>query len=324
MPYRTPSPRIPNKLPLDDPRWSGLTAGWRDGAKQIPGLLRRIAGEPELSSRARGSAWSRLYEIIYRQHTCYTSTFATFPYVVEIALEHPPSRSIDLWIDLGHIAGTYRDPRLPIPSFLSAAFHAAIEAAEPRCLDVFLGEPLRAERAALLAISSIAFSGHPVGRLLATGLVESEPEAECYCPVCEGYFHVVLLDDGLATYRSLAGPFPKLADPSQPRKGSPLDCAGALRASPWERVAERLGAAAGPRDFEAEWRDELAAAAQRARGGLEGGSARCVLAVVGALLVIKGQLLAASSFLRLTGALRCPRCGQVSDVVDTLEVFRAA
>lgn len=332
MPYRTPSPRIPNKLPLDDPRWGELTACWREGAKEVPSLLERIAEEREFSLEARHSAWARLYEIIYHQNTCYTSTFAAFPYVVELALEHPPSLSVQLWIDLGHIAATYRDPRRPIPGFLSAAFHRAVEAAEPCCLGVFLDESLDAERASFLAMASIAFSGHPVGLLLPMGLIEAEPELECDCPVCEGYFLFVLLDEGLATYRSLNGPLPKAADPSQPRTGSAMACAGPVRASPWDRVAELLSAVDGPmtvpggaplpQGFQTEWREELAAAAQQARCGVDGGDVRCVLSILGALLALKGHVRMARNYLRLTGGLRCPICGYVSDIVDTLEIFR--
>ncbi|MCB9594821.1 MAG: hypothetical protein H6719_19020 [Sandaracinaceae bacterium] len=322
MPYRRPSPRISSKLALGDPRWSELTASWRDGAKEVPLLLKRIARERDFSSKARSSAWGRLLEIIYHRRTGYTSTFAAFPYLVELAIEHPAGPSVDLWIDLGHIAATHRDPRHPIPPFLSAAFQQAIRAAEPRCLDVLLGEALRADRAAHLAVASIAFSGHPVGGLLATELLEPEPEAECHCPECQGQFLLALLEDGLATYRSFNGRFPTTADPSQPRTGAPFECTGPPRSSPWEQVADRLGSARLPRGFATEWRAELTAAASQARRGLEGANARCALAVLGALLALKGHPAVASKLLRLTGRLRCPHCGSIRDVADALELFR--
>lgn len=337
MSHQKPSQFILRKLPLDDPRWAGLSAPWPGAASKVPGLLEALHSHPSFDM-PRHSVWAELHDIIYHQYSCYESTYATVPYLVELGVEQPSDSSAELWISLGYIAGTYRVHGEPIPGDLAPAFQTALRIAESRCLEVLLSEPWNGEESCYLALAAVALSGHRFGYLLKTDLALEDSVRGATCPACGADFLFSLQDAGIATYRSFPKKFPLEPDETQPRRGAALQCIGNEQETPWQRVAEQLASVGArwrgapsqardgedvPKEFFVEWRDELDAAARQCRLGLRGGDDRCVACVVGGLLALKGELGRSSRFLRLSGRLRCPSCQLHCDVVEAMEDLSA-
>lgn len=227
MSHQKPSPCILRKLSLDDPRWADLSAPWPGAAGKVPILLDALHSNPSFDFSGH-SAWAELHDIIYHQGSCYESTYATVPYLVELGLDHPPDRSEELWISVGYIAANYRVDGEPIPRDLVPAFQAALRIAELRCLEVLLSEPWNGEESCYLALAAVALSGHPIGLLITTDLMLDDSVREATCPGCEANFVFSLQDAGIATYIS----DPPLADfPSSPTNLSlvewlPFDASG--------------------------------------------------------------------------------------------------
>ncbi len=329
MSHQKPSPCILRKLSLDDPRWADLSAPWPGAAGKVPILLDALQSNPSFDM-PRDSVWAELHDIIYHQYSCYESTYATVPYLVELGLELPSDSSAELWISLGFIAGTYRVHGRPIPDDLALAFQTALKIAESRCLEVLLSEPWNCDESCYLALAAVALSGHPIGYLIKTDLALDDSVREATCPGCEAKFVFSLQDAGIATYSSDPpfADFPLEPDESQPRRVAALRCVGDEQDSPWRRVAEQLASAGAPDDdipeeFFVEWREELDAAARQCRLGLRGADDRCVACVVGGLLALKGEPGRSSRFLRLAGRLRCPSCELDYDIVDAMDDLSA-
>ncbi|MEM9071369.1 MAG: hypothetical protein AAGE52_22880 [Myxococcota bacterium] len=325
-----PDRSLPTQLPLADPRWRDLSAYWRDGASKVPRLLEMLCAEPSFE-HPRDSVWAELHEIIYHQYCCYESAYAAVPYLVELGLVHPADRSAELWISVGHMAATYAVCGDEIPEYLAPAFHAAIEVAEARCLEVLLSEPWDGTESRYLALAALGLSGHRVGFLIATNLVLADAEGGSVCPACTASFLFALRDDGIVTYTSLHEPYPQAADDSQPRRVSPLTCTGDEHETPWRRVAECLanngdrsapGCEQVPGSFIAEWQPEFDAAELQCRVGVRDGDDRSVVCVIGALLALKGERESASRFLRLAGGVRCPECNDEYDLFDSIADLR--
>lgn len=329
MSHQKPSPCILRKLSLDDPRWADLSAPWPGVAGKVPSLLDALQSNPSFDFSGR-SAWAELHDFIYHQGSCYESTYATVPYLVELGLDHPPDRSEELWISVGYIAANYRVDGEPIPRDLAPAFQTALKIAESRCLEVLLSEPWNGEESCYLALAAVALSGHPVGLLITTDLMLDDSVREATCPGCEANFVFSLQDAGIATYSSdpPREDFPLEPDESQPRRVAALRCIGGEQDSPWRRVAEQLASAGAPDDdipeeFFVQWREELDAAARQCRLGLRGADDRSVACVVGGLLALKGEPGRSSRFLRLAGRLRCPSCELAYDIVDAMDDLSA-
>lgn len=330
MSHQKASQLILRKLSLEDPRWAGLSAPWLGAGSEVPSLLDALRTNPSFDLSGH-SVWAELHDIIYHQYSCYESTYATVPYLVELGLELPSDRSAELWISLGFMAGTYRVHGEPIPSDLAPAFQTALRIAEARCLDVLSSEPWNREESCYLALAAVAFSGHFLGYLIKTDLALDDRVQEATCPACEASFVFALQDAGVSTYSSFPPheDSPLEPDESQPRRVAALRCIGNEQETPWHRVAEQFASARAPgredlpEEFLVEWREELDAAERQCRLGLREGDDRCVACVVGGLLALGGELGRASRFFRLAGRLRCPSCELACDVVDAMDDLSA-
>lgn len=317
----TPSSPIPGKLPLEDPRWTELSGPWPELSETLPGRVRELAKQPELEL-SKSSTWAHLHDLIYHQHSCYESTYAAVPHLVEIGLDLPPDRSADLWISLGFMAATYRVFGEPIPEDLAPAFHAALSIGEVRCLDALLSEPWNRDESSYLALAALALSGHRMGFLITTNIMLGEGELEGVCPSCKEYFVILFRDDGIATYGLESTDPPVHSDETQPRRLSALQCTGSPRETPWRRVAEHLASddlrEQVPEEFLAEWQRELDAGLQQCRMGLANADDRCVACVAGGLLAVRGEVESSSRLLRLSGGVRCPGCRLHCNLLDAI------
>lgn len=311
---------ISNKLPLDDARWASLSSTGKHSAR-VPGFLEYLGRLPRFDRSS--DAWVLLVDHIFHQFTCYESTYASFPYLVELGSRLPADGAEDLWITLGQIAGCFEVYGVPAPEELEPAFRDALEVAERVGVSRFLATTTHPLIVRDHALATVALSGHRMGLMVTSNLSHLSAEGEAVCPACDADFLFGVHDDGLSTYTSLRGPFPVNGDPSQPRRLAPLRALGEEMESPWRSVARLLERrAALPAVFVSEWQEELDAAARQCRFGLRHGDARCTFCVVGALLALHGDLAGAARFLRLSGGVRCPTCKREHHVVDVLPELR--
>lgn len=307
---------ISGKLHLDDPRWSVLSSTSGEG-RDVACWLRELIQRPDFDRKL--DAWVLLVDRIFHQFTCYETTYAAVPYLVEFASRAPADGAQDLWVTLGWIAASHERYGVPVPSDLVDAFRDALSLAEPLGVRAFLAASRDPSIDRDFALATVALSGHPVGRLVGSGLTHELAETESACPACGRDFLIGVHDDGLTTYTSLYGPYPDHGDPTQPRSLGVLRPTGGSRNSKWVAVAAALERPdALPLPWSDGWRRELDAATAQCRMGLDGGDARSVLCVVGALLALRGDLRGAARFLRLSGGVRCPACGDEHHVVEGL------
>lgn len=94
-------------LPLDDPRWSKLTGGYRVAYNAAPALKRMERGE---------DVWSELWNELHHQGDLGEASYAAVPHLVRIAREASERR-----VDFYSLAATIESERTrqgnpPVPS----------------------------------------------------------------------------------------------------------------------------------------------------------------------------------------------------------------
>src|SRR5262245_53417584 len=149
-------------LPLDSPRWNGLTACY--STPRAIELLRQIVSTGRL-----GEAWRELHGEIIHQGTVYGVTSAALPYLIRLAPSLTPDEQRDLWIEVGFLvtagAGSF-DGMEPVPG-MQDTLTQSLRDAEPLALQAFLdAEELSPDEASYFALACVALAGHPLGDTL--------------------------------------------------------------------------------------------------------------------------------------------------------------
>lgn len=290
------------KLPLNSPRWRDL-----DGvtAEEVQALLEEMASTAVTGADVEWrQTWTDMTGDLLDDGTVFDSAYAVLPYLVEAAAELPPEQSVDFWVETGIIVTA--EDRPPIPADLQAGFSAALRLAEHAAARSFLTADAPAKVCFQLALSCVAFAGHPIGAAL-WDLEPGESYLQLVCPGCE-------YDTEIEEFfvDPVHPPFaaPELPDPDPTREGQ----------HPWGEVADALR----EETLGQEWAPFLRVARDVAAAGVPVETpGPAVLRLVAGMVAAKGTphwagAERARQLTLLTGDFRCWNCEQTWTIADGL------
>ena len=290
------------KLPLNSPRWRDL-----DGvtAEEVQALLEEMASTAVTGADVEWrQTWTDMTGDLLDDGTVFDSAYAVLPYLVEAAAELPPEQSVDFWVETGIIVTA--EDRPPIPADLQAGFSAALRLAEHAAARSFLTADAPAKVCFQLALSCVAFAGHPIGAAL-WDLEPGESYLQLVCPGCE-------YDTEIEEFfvDPVHPPFaaPELPDPDPTREGQ----------HPWGEVADALR----EETLGQEWAPFLRVARDVATAGVPVETpGPAVLCLVAGMVAAKGTphwagAERARQLTLLTGDFRCWNCEQTWTIADGL------
>lgn len=292
------------KLPLQSPRWRDL-AGVT--AEEVQALLDLMTSTAVTGADDEWrQAWTYMTDDLLDDGTVYDSAYAVLPHLVEAAAELPPGRSVDFWVDLGVIVTA--EDRPPVPADLEPGFSAALRLAEQAATRSFRTAGAPAKVCVQLALSCVAFAGHPIGAAL-WGLQFGESHLALSCPGCDSDTEILkfFVDPVRPPFEAPQPPDP---DRVPARAGQ----------HPWGEVAGALeGEVLGQ-----EWEPFLRVAREVAAAGVPPEApGPAVLCLVAGMVAAKGTpQWAGSEWARqlalLTGHFRCWNCEQTWTIADGL------
>ncbi|MET7694541.1 hypothetical protein ABZT06_42620 [Streptomyces sp. NPDC005483] len=292
-----------SKLPLHDPRWRDLEGVTAD---EVGALLEQMASTTVTGTGEEWrQTWTHLTAGLMDDGVVSDGAYAALPHLVEAAAALPPGQSVDFWVDLGFIMTADYMP--PAPAGLEAGFGAALSLAERAAIRSLLAAGTPAQTYAHLALSCVAFAGHPIAGALQQLPHAQEDELQLSCPGCGSdteipEFFVNPVRPPLEA--------PGLSAPAHARPGG----------HPWGEVAAALGEGA----LGEGWEPFLRVAREVAVAGVPPETpGAAVLCLVACLVAVKGAPQRAGrerarELMSLTGYFRCWDCERTWTIADGL------
>jgi hypothetical protein len=212
-----------------------------------------------------------------------------------------------VWIEIGFLitAGADRFPRPPAEG-LQEGLTTALRTAEALALRDFLGDSDSApDDDCYFALTCVALAGHPVGHAFWKFPSRDSGSIGMECPGCHAEFDL----DGFADPVALPCPVPRF--------GTSRNLPG-----PWHDMADALGRARRDQVMGPGWDRFLDTARRVALAGVPTdaprGAAWCLVAAMVATRSM-ASVPWARTLARLTGHMRCLRCGNVWAIADALD-----
>lgn len=169
----------------DRPDWSNLkhTYGTAD---DIPDLLEQMSPDPS------AKIWGDLWERLYHQDTVYSASFAVIPYMLEAALQWPPTGRLQPICFAGAIVAA-KDVVGTRDEYMDG-LSGTIQDLLDLTVETLTGPGLtRTDRIYLLS-AALAFKGYKSWALRMEGLTNRELPG--VCPHCQTDLNIVIGEDG--------------------------------------------------------------------------------------------------------------------------------